>query len=454
MRCAMPLAFMACLVLTGCSFVVGGDGKPCVSDGDCDGLACIDGVCADGPRETCDDGLENQAETDVDCGGPTCLPCVDDSSCIVDADCESLNCDNGTCACQNECEVLDVHCEGSNRSDCMLAGDCLGWAAGTECAETSEVCVNMQCVVPGSCGTAPCNSPAPMFASVRNDTDHLSPIGIDEFVVEDRDRGLMWKRCPEGLGLISCAGVRESLTWQAAYDRCAALDYAGYQDWRLPDRFDLQSIHRYGEDQPIDATAFPVTGALWYWTAHTDASNFSLAWRIQSDTGLFESRDKGDVPKGYVRCVRRMTPAPPLPALRFHRTRNDEPIATDAVTGLVWQACPPSLSGPECDQPTGVADTRTQAAASGTYCPTLSWGSHPSGWRLPTTKELSSLVHDSQAPPIDDALGPVATDEVYLTADVLPGNPDRPYAVDFTDGSVIALFDMDTPASVRCVHAP
>ena len=48
---------------------------------------------------TCDDGLQNGVETDIDCGGPCrdLSPCLDGQGCEVNDDCESLSCSEGVC---------------------------------------------------------------------------------------------------------------------------------------------------------------------------------------------------------------------------------------------------------------------------------------------------------------------------------------------------------------------
>ncbi len=45
---------------------------------------------------TCDDGTQNGDETDVDCGG-SCPACPSGASCTQDSNCESGQCENGTC---------------------------------------------------------------------------------------------------------------------------------------------------------------------------------------------------------------------------------------------------------------------------------------------------------------------------------------------------------------------
>lgn len=45
----------------------------------------------------CDDGIQNQDETDIDCGGSICWVCDSGESCLVDSDCLSLSCSGLVC---------------------------------------------------------------------------------------------------------------------------------------------------------------------------------------------------------------------------------------------------------------------------------------------------------------------------------------------------------------------
>ncbi len=47
--------------------------------------------------ENCTDGIQNQDETDVDCGGLICVGCGLDESCLIDSDCLSNNCADYVC---------------------------------------------------------------------------------------------------------------------------------------------------------------------------------------------------------------------------------------------------------------------------------------------------------------------------------------------------------------------
>ena len=78
------------------------------------------------PAATCSDGLINQDETDVDCGGGSCPACANLDSCSANTDCVSNNCVSGACAppiitcsdgTQNGAET-DVDCGGGTCPAC------------------------------------------------------------------------------------------------------------------------------------------------------------------------------------------------------------------------------------------------------------------------------------------------------------------------------------------------
>lgn len=50
------------------------------------------------PAPTCSDGIKNQAESDVDCGGGVCGKCANGKACLVVSDCASGTCSAGVCS--------------------------------------------------------------------------------------------------------------------------------------------------------------------------------------------------------------------------------------------------------------------------------------------------------------------------------------------------------------------
>ena len=85
------------------------DGLGCAANDDCSSgvcnLALQNPVCV---APTCDDDVENAAETDVDCGGGTCDDCADNLRCTVPADCQSGVCE-ASGRCGDTC-ATDAHC--------------------------------------------------------------------------------------------------------------------------------------------------------------------------------------------------------------------------------------------------------------------------------------------------------------------------------------------------------
>lgn len=70
-------------------------GLGCGSDEECLSNSCSNGGVCQLP--TCDDGRKNNAETGMDCGGPTCPRCSTGAGCLKPSDCTSDVCRNGAC---------------------------------------------------------------------------------------------------------------------------------------------------------------------------------------------------------------------------------------------------------------------------------------------------------------------------------------------------------------------
>ncbi|PIV53756.1 MAG: hypothetical protein COS17_02295 [Elusimicrobia bacterium CG02_land_8_20_14_3_00_37_13] len=84
---------------------------------------------------------------------------------------------------------------------------------------------------------------------------------------------------------------------------CEGLSYAGYFDWRLPNRREVISIVDYGEQFPaINTTYFSNTKSSWHWTSTTYVPNASYAWSLSFNYGYVDYSDKAN--GYYVRPVR------------------------------------------------------------------------------------------------------------------------------------------------------
>ncbi len=125
--------------------------------------------------------------------------------------------------------------------------------------------------------------------------------------ITDTATGLMWQKCSMGqqwdAETEGCDGSADRYTWESALEECETLNFAGYDDWRLPDRSELQAIVDYSIYGPsIIETYFPNTESYYYWSSTTDANRNYDAWRVSFNSGLVFNYNKSD--SWYVRAVR------------------------------------------------------------------------------------------------------------------------------------------------------
>ncbi|MGB5159265.1 DUF1566 domain-containing protein [Desulfobacterium sp. N47] len=110
--------------------------------------------------------------------------------------------------------------------------------------------------------------------------------------VTDTKTGLMWQQAGAG-----------TMTWTAALTYCENLQLAGYSDWRLPNRNELQSLVDYSKYNPaIDTVAFPGAMSSYYWSSTTSASYPAYAWLVSFYYGSVNHGHKSS--SYYVRAVR------------------------------------------------------------------------------------------------------------------------------------------------------
>lgn len=131
--------------------------------------------------------------------------------------------------------------------------------------------------------------------------------------VTDKQNGLMWAQCSEGQSSVSTACDTNSAsdttyTWQQALQRTETLNnsggFAGFTDWRLPNRNELASlVERQCYSQSINSNLFPNTLYLpGYWTSSPNASDVNSAWAVDFVNGFVGVDLKSKV--YFVRLVR------------------------------------------------------------------------------------------------------------------------------------------------------
>jgi len=126
----------------------------------------------------------------------------------------------------------------------------------------------------------------------------------DDDTVTDVQTGLQWMRFSLGQKWQNetCVGKAKGYNWEEALDAAEEFNrqggYAGYRDWRVPTKEELQTLIYSSSGLPktwndtgepcrgdyesptIYQPAFPNTPGDWYWSSSVYASNPDLAWNV------------------------------------------------------------------------------------------------------------------------------------------------------------------------------
>ncbi|HEY4159931.1 MAG TPA: cellulose binding domain-containing protein, partial [Polyangiaceae bacterium] len=121
------------------------NGKICAANADCQSGKCTTAICQ---VPACNDGVKNQGESGVDCGGSTsCARCGTGLSCTAGSDCVSSVCTTGACAAAT--------CTDATKNGTETAVDC----GGATCVAAGKLCANgLACVANTDCASGKCTS--------------------------------------------------------------------------------------------------------------------------------------------------------------------------------------------------------------------------------------------------------------------------------------------------------
>jgi Protein of unknown function (DUF1566) len=239
--------------------------------------------------------------------------------------------------------------------------------------------------------------------------------------VTDTVTGLTWQRNLDTL----------TYTWDDAKQLCACAIIDGIGGWRLPSRIELVSITDWTTSGPsIDSNAFPGTPSESFWSSTMLSSATTLAYLVYFANGHTSYSDPGYA--YHVRCVRGQEAPPTAPPERYTIANG---TVYDTVTKLTWQQeFPPSLYA--------WADAKA-------YCSALSLDG--TGWRLPATNEIQTIVDESTNPAIFGAAFPMTPSEYFWTSSVVVEDTTRAWTAFFTNGSTYS-FGETVEKNVRCVR--
>ena len=156
------------------------------------------------------------------------------------------------------------------------------------------------------------------FALADCNPDLISSTPTEQFfdngdTITDRKTGLIWKQCLEGLSGSDCTtGITAStFTWQEALAWPVTVNggagFAGYNDWRLPNIKELQSIVEEQCTKPsVNSTRFPgMSAESTVWSSSPSAVDVDKSWVIWFSDGALYTLLRTD--SYNVRLVRNAT---------------------------------------------------------------------------------------------------------------------------------------------------
>ncbi|MBH2006837.1 MAG: DUF1566 domain-containing protein [Myxococcaceae bacterium] len=263
-------------------------------------------------------------------------------------------------------------------------------------------------------------------------TNQTARYNISNGVVIDTLSSIQWEQ----------AESANTMSWSSVSDYCASQTTGGFSDWRAPNIGELQTLVDFTvgyPNVPINATAFPNTSYINFWSSTQVSGSSAYNWVVLlSRYGGTQSDSNTTL--DLVRCVRSSYPVP-FPT-RYTLTSG---VVTDTVTGLIWQQHAPTIP---YSQP-----------GANTYCNSLSLGDFTFGWRLPTIKELSSLVDFNVSPPglmMDPAAFAGEPLSWYWSSTPQAGFSGMTWFVDFSGDAELSVVIgyTNNRYSVRCVHDP
>ncbi len=124
----------------------------------------------------------------------------------------------------------------------------------------------------------------PLFAAFTSTTVQ------GDVIVTDTETGLIWQKT-----------YVSGTNWRQALSYCESLTYAGYSDWRLPNKNELASLINYEKYSP--ASDFPdMPSNNYFWSSSTYVSSTGYAWIVSFSLGYVNI--DGKTSYYYVRCVR------------------------------------------------------------------------------------------------------------------------------------------------------
>ena len=266
---------------------------------------------------------------------------------------------------------------------------------------------------------------------------------LSDSLVQDRLTSLVWPRTAS-LGDFP-------MSWTEALEAVSRMNHEnamGHADWRLPNRRELSSLVSYSHHRPALPEGHPFTvSQTWYWTSTTAAIAPDCAWRVHLEGGRMFYGDKardamawpvrGESPV-LARTGQRgcwdgtgaiadcgatgqdgdLRMGAPWPEPRF---MVEEDGVRDLLTGLLWRRSTDLLGACTWDEALLAAKRLRDKGRT---------------WRLPTIRELESLVDAEHHEPALPAHPFTDIREAYWSSTSSAYAPDWAYCLYLHKGAV------------------
>jgi hypothetical protein len=91
----------------------------------------------------------------------------------------------------------------------------------------------------------------------------------------------------------TCRGAAATYSWGAAFQAADRYEFAGYKDWRLPNKNELESLVEANCSSPaINERVFPATPPAYFWSSSPYAGLANGAWSMDFCYGLVNASVK------------------------------------------------------------------------------------------------------------------------------------------------------------------
>jgi hypothetical protein len=145
----------------------------CLGNGNCNDPTptCVNSYCAVG---ACQNQVPDVGETDIDCGGPICGPCIAGQVCKVASDCASKICEDAfSGALFKNCKLPT--CSDGVQNSTETDQDC----GGMNCPGSSKCDDGKHCALPTDCKSGVCQTGTCHPATCTDGVKNGAETGID-----------------------------------------------------------------------------------------------------------------------------------------------------------------------------------------------------------------------------------------------------------------------------------